>query len=397
MDRKKIGIVTIYNHNYNFGAVLQAYALQRTLIELGVDAVVLDIRFKQVDVVSGKNKITISRICNKMRCEIQKIYFKDEIRRLHDRCTKYQNFKEQWILTTKTIEEEELCSIGDTFDLYIAGSDQIWNPNYWKAAYFLDFVPDGTRKISYSASIGIREYDKAQQEYARRFLKSFSRISVRETDAVKILKSLKLRQEIEVVLDPTFLLGPVEWDRMCKKVKLPDKYVLCCLLGESRECRKFAVRFARERNVKLVMLTTSYKEMLINHKTGDLELIDVDPGEVLWTIRNATIVLTDSFHIMALSVNYGKQFYVLRRDQDTQHYNMNSRIYSFLKEIGLESRLIEGDRLPDQEMIVYEQVEKILEKRKEESLLFLKSVLQLRVQKRAEGGRFEEGWSSNDI
>lgn len=370
--------MTIYHDNYNFGAVLQAYALQRILTDMGAEASVLDIRFKQNTGACGKRRGALSRIRNKVLRTIQKRFYAGKIQRLKDRCRKYQSFKEHWIRTTDTVEEDDLRNIGDEFDLYIAGSDQIWNPDYWKGAYFLDFVHEIGRKASYSASIGVSSYNRSQKEYVYEQLKSFSRISVRETDARAILKGLGLEQEIEVVLDPTFLLGPAEWDRLCHKTALPDQYVLCCLLGTGREHRSFAVKLARAEKLKLVMLTTGYQEMLLNSRTGDLELIDVDPGEVLWAIKNARVVLTDSFHIMALSVNYGKQFYVLRRDQDTQQHNMNSRIYSFLKETGLEARLIDSDIVPDLEAIDYRQVEKLLLKRKEESLKFLQSVIALR-------------------
>ena len=370
---RKIAIVTIFSGNCNFGASLQAYALQKKAAELGADVRVLNIEFERI---KEKRKITPERIKRKLDHIFHKIIYWDSVGKLNERCELFNQFKEECISTYK-VKESELKNLADKFDVFVAGSDQIWNPNYWKPAYFLTFVSEEKKKAAYAASIGVSNYSDEEKKYVRKQLESFKAISVREKEGKKILDAMELPQDIQVVLDPTFLLKSVEWDNIVKKVDISYKYILCCFLGDDMECRKTAKNYAKQAGMKLVLLTTSYKELKLNHKIADLELIDIGPREFLYLVKNAEMVFTDSFHVMALSINYRKQFWVFERSDNLENNNMNSRIYSLLKILGLESRLINKDDIDriDEELIPYETVEEKIKTEKEKSMLFLRKIV----------------------
>lgn len=373
MEQKKIGIVTIYHKNYNFGAALQAYALQSTIEKLGHTAQIMDI-----EPVPGEKRNASpnwkDRLVAKVRQKIRAVKYAKEIGLLARRCEKFEQFKKSHIYATDPVLPSKLQVLGDCYDIYIVGSDQVWNPEYWQDAYFLGFVDEGKVKASYAASIGVDDLDGPDAEKLRKGLEDFTYISVREERAREILEESGVKSPVEVLPDPTFLIDSLEWRNISTPLGLPEDYLICCFLGDNGDHREIAKNMAKRMGLSLVMITTSLREMEMNHGIGDMELIEMDPADFLYAIDKASLVLTDSFHVMALSINLNKAFYVLRRDSDLEKRNMNSRIYSLLQQLGLEERLIDKEPTSAEE-IAYGAVNEKIDQMRDRAISYIKRMI----------------------
>lgn len=380
---KKVGVVTIFNNN-NYGASLQAYALQKQLLDWRLDAEIIHIDF------SGPRESRCRRLLREpvkipeklaraVGRRIQGFIFRKELERIRLRNQAVLDFERQNIRACEVVREGELAKISDKYDYVIAGSDQIWNPQYWHAAYFLDFVGEKIPKISYAASTGVSSYTERQREIVHNFLERFSAVSVREEEGKKLLEGLT-DQEIQVVLDPVFLLEPEEWDLICSPQILEGEYLFCYFLGTNPDHRKWAEQMAARFRLQLVTLSDGgfkWRDM----RFGNKRLYDIDSGGFLSLIKNARVVLTDSFHCMAFSIIYRKRMFVVLRSEDHDSKSMNSRIYTALSRLGLERQLVDGnEELWDAETPleeIYAQTQELLERERGSSLGFLRSALGL--------------------
>lgn len=388
---KKIGTVTMYHRNANFGASLQAYALVKMLNNLGYDAQVVNIDFYSE--VGSKNEITIKKlknifsdplqVCKNQYKKMHKKFFlsqdiKNEIEKNKLHIQAVDKFKADFIPHSNLIHHTKLNEFADKYDILIAGSDQVWNPQYWKEAYFLSFAGKNTKKISYAASIAVNSYTKEQQKYTKKYLKDFSSISVREKEGKNILDSF-LDKPIEVVMDPTFLLSKNEWNEIVTPVENINKpYVLCFFIGKNEIHREWATKMAKKSGLNLISLSDGVlKEMDINH--GDKRLYNVDSRQFMWLIKNAEYVITDSFHCMVFSIIFESKFYIYKRDNDSDTKSMNSRIYTLTQMLGLQSQIVDGDEskwnFDKTSEEIYDGVSEKIQKEVDRSLEYLKKAL----------------------
>ena len=353
MDR--VGVVTLFRNNSNYGAVMQAYALQRVIEKMGCDVELIDIDFQ-----SRRKRSIFYLLADKafpagptarLYLSWIKIYkfalFQPKnwemlriAKKLHNRGMLVSKFKQNTIRTSGPYRPEELPAANERYDIFIAGSDQIWNPTYWKQPFFLDFVAAGKRKASYAASIGRSSLTEEEKVIFKEKLKDFAYISVRENEG-KLLLEPVLGREVTVVLDPTLLLTGREWEKLEEPIHIGRDYLLCCFLGESREHRLFARKVAARLGMKCALIMTGTMEVNVGSGLADVELIDVSPGQFLTLIKNAGMVLTDSFHFTVFSIIYRKNFYVMKRNKDTDVANMNARLYTLLGNLALMDRWID--------------------------------------------------------
>lgn len=379
---KKVGVVTIFNNN-NYGASLQAYALQKLLLDWGLYAEVINIDFSTQQESRLKRlfqepvKIP-AKLVGAIGRRIHGLIWRKELARIRLRNQAVLDFEHKNIRASEAIREADLSEISDVYDYVIAGSDQIWNPQYWHAAYFLDFVDDSVPKISYAASTGVSFYTERQCEIVHDFLERFSAVSVREEEGRKLLNGIT-DKDIQVVLDPVFLLEAAQWDKICAPVIVEGDYLFCYFLGENPAHRKWARQMADQFHLQLVTLSDGgFKPADI--RFGDKRLYHIDSGGFLSLIKNAKAVLTDSFHCMAFTIIYQKRLFVVKRNEDHDLKSMNSRIYTTLSMLGLKDRLVdttdkEWDIKTPLEEIYYHTQER-LEKERKKSLDFLKKALE---------------------
>ena len=363
MENRTVAIVTIDDY-INYGNRLQNYALTKLFQNEGFK-VFNGIRiFTKEDWINRTNDeikkiikwfIPFGILKGKMYSPQDKSGLKKEReKKFLDFVHSYTTILDPIICSSHSRAARSLKKYG--IDYYIAGSDQVWNPYYEAKEYeFLTFVPK-EKRLSFAASLGVATIPEEAIWYFKKNLSDMIYISVREERAAEIVKELTGR-DADITLDPTLLLDKADWEYIAKKPELyiEDKYICTYFLGEVPE----AVRaFAIEREMPIYALNSQ----------DSPDLYTLDPAEFLYMIQNASYVLTDSFHAVAFSIKFNKEFYVFDRKQDGVS-SMFSRIETITKRFGLENRIQNRDRIVEQEPVSnWNEIEKELIAEKNKSM-----------------------------
>ena len=348
MPTPRIGIFTFYTGNY--GAALQAFATQYYLrTRLGLDAAVVrtrpgvpgETRLTRLLLRGGLFRSPIAKLRRRLRRTEPQPGASFQAR-LAERARKFAEFEETQLAlddNPNRLYREYYRSPPD-YDIYLSGSDQVWNPTGFgrcNPVYYLDFVPEGRKRVSYASSFAISEIPARYRREMKRFLARFDSISVRETGGADIVEELTgIRPP--VVVDPTFLLTGEEWRRLIGTGSPAprDPYILFYRLGTQPGYRQFRDHVLTQ--TRLHSLTIPTREQDAPCGEG---VCDAGPFDFVRLIAQAALVVTDSFHAAALSINLGTPFYALLRDDPAKKGNMNSRVHSLLKRLDLTGRLID--------------------------------------------------------
>lgn len=327
---KKIGILTFHNV-YNYGGVLQAYALCKALDQYEVECIDYNQPDRAEDYkhkIYSKNKSLKTNLKHFLKYYI--------LRQGVGKETLIKKFiKEYMPLSKEQFESlEQLKSIKDYYDVLISGSDQIWNPQFTgkklDPVYFLEFGGDNTRKISYASSAGAHNFNEIEKEALVKKLHHFTNIAVREEFLQNQINGL-LDNKVKVVLDPTLLLDREAWRGVQKKVKdVKDNYILMYTFDNDKTC----IEIAKEMGIKLNCKVISISQRVVNDKAVDISLSNIGPSEFLWLFDNAHFVVTNSFHGTTFSIINRKSFYSIYKNSNPY------RVLNLLSQIGLESRLV---------------------------------------------------------
>lgn len=362
---EKIGIVTWFNYD-NYGTVLQAYALQQKINSLGYESKIVNYLPK-----TRKTNIFDMNI-NYFQDKIKNsLFLKKYSKKLCNRSLLFENFRKNHLLLTDKCESHiDLKKTSDLFNKIVCGSDQIWNPNFFDKHFFLDFVDDNNKKISYSPSLGVDDIkDELLKKEIASYIDSFSCLSIREEKGKEILEKI-CSKKIEVLMDPTLLLTKDEW---CNNLQLKTDtkpFILCYFLGNNKKYIQIAKNISKKYNLPIKVLPTS---TLISKFKKEEILFDCGPKEFVDNINNASIILTDSFHGIIFSINFEKDFIALKRFKDGSK-SQNSRVYNILKKFNLESRLYDGNI--NFSHIDYERVNNILLTERLKSVKYLVNSLE---------------------
>lgn len=380
---KKVGIVSCY-FKHNYGSMLQAYATQQILDNLGIENETINID-ENIDFSKGKKKYYMTQITNftfiKSKLGMVKLKFdkklkKDLGRNIAVRDKKYKEFETKFRLTKAYKTYQELTEKCKDYSSVLVGSDQLWLPVNVVADYYtLNWVPDDVNKISYATSFGVSTVPEKYKEKYKKFLDRINYLSVREEAGCKLVKELS-SNEATLVCDPTLLLTKDEWMGIQKEEPIiKEKYILCYFLGSNIEHRKFAERLKEKNGCKIVSLNHADEYVKYSDIFADEMPYDIGPAEWINLIRNAEYVCTDSFHGTVFSLLNNKKFFTFRRYSNSSKVSTNSRIDSLLNIVDLHDRLLNGDEeILDciEKQIDYEQVNKKLDKFRNESKEFLK-------------------------
>ena len=260
------------------------------------------------------------------------------------------------------------------YDVYIVGSDQVWNPyNYTSLdPYFLKFAPQGKTKISYASSFGVSSLPDYSQSYYCDALRQLNSVSVREENAVKLVEDVS-GKKAQWVLDPTLLLTGEEWNKFAKQLDgIPEEFVLIYEVTPCSYVKQLALIIAKELGCKVVRINCE-----ASRKEDDNEVInvmDAGPAEFIWLFSKARMVVTNSFHGLAFSLNMQRDFFVVTPERKQN----NSRQNSLLRLVGLENRMIiEGGKIPERQnyYVDYSKVNPQLEAARERSKKYLLSAI----------------------
>lgn len=347
--RKRVGILTMYYDSANYGGLLQAYALVRYLNARGYDSKQICYDFSKITIninkPSNKQKshaiLRLKKIVKKTLNECDNaIHGLTDLKKLRKNACK--DFRDSIPHTKEVYSVDTLKRTNEDFDVFITGSDQVWNPNGYRPGFFLTFV-DGAKKtkIAYAASVSNRISSKALDVY-KKALQDFDVISVREKADVLQIKKVT-EKEVQWAVDPVFLLSKEEWSSVASDIDdiISRPYIFCYFLGDSSKQRSVALEYASSKKLKIV--TIPYMQMnyrKCDSEFGDVKLLKVTPNQFLGLIRNAERVFTDSFHATAFSLIFQKKFVVFERNG---HPEMIERIKSILRLFKCDENLINED------------------------------------------------------
>ena len=339
----RTGLMTCYIDNY--GACLQAYALSKTIEEIAGQCEIIQYT-PYYDIEQSKPKtIPQEAVSLKLkRALLHPVKFakrQNYFQKSKMRAVKFQSFRDEHLKFGDTFYKtyEQLKANPPQLDAFVCGSDQIWNPvihrNTNVPAYFLDFVPKGKKRIAYSPSIGVQELPEECKGGMAEFLTKFDYLSVREQRGLELISEIS-DAKAQVIIDPTLLLNGEKWSQIAKSVSVSGEYIFCYLFNENSETYKFVSAVAKQTGLKVVTLPYSFNDIYSKSE----KIYDAGPCEFLYLIKNAAMVITDSFHATAFSLNFNKDFYCILRNKVGEKNNMNSRIHSILDIAGLTSRIV---------------------------------------------------------
>ena len=255
----KVGVITL-SCAYNYGAVLQAYATQQFLTWSGHDAVLIDYVTEryQIDNEDFVYKSTVRWRKN----FLTRFLWKHTKHRNEEICRDFfREFVETHIPKTKEyLSNAELKSDLPDCQAFVSGSDQIWNTDFsWDRQpdlpFFLDFVPDGRKRVAYSSSFGECHMEPATKERVRGLLSRYDAIAVRESSGKDLVEELGL--SAKVVLDPTMLCNRKIWEELAADRLVDQEYVLLFQINPNKELIRSARQFAASKNLKLILLSAS--------------------------------------------------------------------------------------------------------------------------------------------
>jgi hypothetical protein len=363
---RNIGIITMHRV-LNYGSALQSYALQYSIQKLGGSCELIDYYYPNINKSDDHRKYKLN--------DIAQLYYKYF---MHKKERLFEEFYLKYYFLSKTsyYNKEILHQYPPVYDMYVTGSDQVWNVNNLKedTSFLLSFAPMEAKKIAYAASFAVKDIPEQYRPMYKKYLLRYNAITVRDESGCQILKSLA-NINADVTLDPVFLLDANDWNVLANTSKLAIKkepYILVYALAYAYNPYPYLTKLIRaikkQSKMHIVLLSFSIKQSIGLNNVTNLHSA-VSPEDFLKLFRDAAFVITTSFHGTAFALNFFRPFYVVL-DTDLTGDN---RIYSLLKLIGAEDRAIKkGQIFSDFNMdMSYANIKKALESHRVKSKQFL--------------------------
>lgn len=353
----KIGILT-FHCAHNYGAVLQTYALQEYLCSRGYEVRIIDYRPKAL---VSYYKLFDLRYCLSLKTFLSKVL-------LYPIAKKRAINFERFIQTQLQVEQICMDSSDNDYDVFIFGSDQIWNPYLLKGfdkIYFGEFnAATGRKCVAYAASMGKTTLTTSEYEFLKKALNTFQAISVRELSLKKLLAPIS-DKPITVVADPTFLLNRDYWTKMTSKPKTCKPYVLVYQVVKDPNSMRIANHIAQQISGEIIEL----KAMLsLLHQSS---YQSASPEDFVSYFKYAACVITTSFHGTAFSIIFQRPFYTLKLDT-----RVDTRSEALLSQLMLLDRMVDKNATVSFSDIDYSRVLPALEKMRSASIDFLNASLE---------------------
>lgn len=363
----KVGILSRHSVA-NYGSLWQAYALQTAIENLGYDVVNINYTPKcEIGGTLAKTLLSVSRWGKNPLTKL--IFLAYQYPSFTHTFNTFKKYRIRYLKETDIYSDsEQLKNNIPDVDLFCTGSDQVWNVLYDNKiddTYFFDFLPEGEKRIAYAASFGGNKFQNSDVKKYKAYLKKYDRITVREDSGIDILQNWGILGE--QVLDPTLLLSKTEWEKLLPSKKKKNEYILIYQLRPNKEFDKYAVELSRRTGLKLIRISTMFFQKF---KCGEFHYLP-EAEEFLWYIKNATCLLTDSFHGTCFAANFGTEFIEILPGR------FNARNKSLLRVMGLEDRLLTDfkDFTLYEKRINWEMVDQRRERKKMESINILKNMI----------------------
>lgn len=354
----KLGLIT-FHRAINYGGVLQTFALQQAIEKAGANVEIIDYYCPAIEKMYRPKFKDWFRKNNIKR--VAAVFLKNGILLFNNK--KFSNFRNNYLKTSdkRYLSHEDLRSA--QYDKYITGSDQVWSPVCagFDTAYFLDFVTESKKKNSYAASFGVGAVNEELHNKYYELLHDYNQISVRENDGAKIIKSI-LNKDVDVVPDPTLLLNKREWGYLfSQKRDIKDRYILIYMISEDNALINKAKELSKKTGLKIYYVNDRFYK-----KRGVINLRKVSPEQWVNLFFNAEYIFTNSFHGVAFSINFKKNFFVKALNQNQK---VNSRIFNILEHYNL--------KLDDfNELVQNDEIDKLLEADRRKGNDYLTKILE---------------------
>lgn len=367
---KQAGLITCHNIK-NYGSVFQTYATSKIFERVGYQITVLDYQRPGTDEEGFRKKIKAeSHLAQK---PVLKYFFPKLLDiSLNNIYRVFDDFVDRYITLSKPFDSAKgMQENGLPYDLYISGSDQIWNSSINGSIigpYFLDFAPDTSLKISFASSFGKTKLAACEVDETRRLLSRYDYVTTREESGVKIVKDLGI--EAKAILDPTLWLHKEEWQRLKEEIKTPSKYILVYQLHGNKDFDNYVRALEKKYKMPCLRIDLYYHYIM---KAGR-HVICPTPGQVISLIEKATYVATDSFHMTVFSILFHKKFISLYSEN-----SFSDRINNILLWLNLLDRHVDNyqDFSTLREEIDYDHVDEVLLKKRDELWIWLKETIRL--------------------
>lgn len=357
----KIGILT-FHRSSNYGAILQALALTKAIHKIGINAEIIDYRCEVLE--NNRMPIIIYKGVTLKEIISSTIHFFVRKKKNNN----FKSFIDKHVDISEKVyfNHDDLLRANQLYDLFITGSDQVWNYNLTRfdKAYFLDFVAENHKKNSYAASFGFSTLPEKFNSTYTNLISTFNNISVRELSGNKIINKL-IDMNVPIMMDPVFLLSRDEWNQYSSQTKYED-YILVYTVKKSNDLLLYANELSKKYKCKVIYISDK-----IIPKSNMKYIRGCSPSTFLGLIRDAKYIVTNSFHGVAFSIIYNKQFQVEIPNAT------GTRIESLLNSLNLNNRIIKKQNNMDnfhqcKEIINYSNINKIIALKKAESVEFLK-------------------------
>lgn len=325
----RIGFITIHDTT-SYGASLQTYATYRVLTEMGYHVSLIDYSLQYM------SPNALYRMKNRLKQYIHNIVTGFSLTR---KKRKFKVFRNMYYpnATPHYGSRAEIEANAPDFDVYLCGSDQVWNPEHTKfdTVYFLSFVVNKAAKtlMSYASSIGKDILSETEEAFLREHLKCFDYISVREDSAKKLLEEKFGIQNVEQNIDPTFLLTEDEWRKIAKvSYSLPNDYILFIPMAINPTGEQISNEIKVRTGLPVVVLSGRIKK----YSFADRQIADADQAEFLSMVLNADIIVTNSFHGAAFALHFQKKLIMYK------HPSRNTRLESLSRLLHCENLIVES-------------------------------------------------------
>ncbi|MDD6327622.1 MAG: polysaccharide pyruvyl transferase family protein [Lachnospiraceae bacterium] len=321
---KKIGLITLHRW-FNYGSMLQSYAANRLLNDMGYDCELIDYTPPQID-----NRRSYKLYNEDAEWDAKRVQYSEQIEK---RKRAFNMFMELYKTSTSTYgSDDELLNNPPKYDAYVTGSDQIWNVNMRIAskAYFLHFT-NSDEKYAFSTSVGRCKEDKLQpyQEY----MHMYKKIYMREEDGVNLIQHMCPNTYVDQMIDPTLILDREIWnDIIEKQPMIQGEYIACyaTLDDELDDMMPIIRRVYQEKKIPIVL----FGMILPREEEGIMNIVDAGPFEFIRLIRDASLLITHSFHGTAFALNFNVPFMTYNDSME------NPRKEGVLRMVGLDNRII---------------------------------------------------------
>jgi hypothetical protein len=322
------------HQGYNCGAVLQAFALQQALREMGHACAIVDYDRPMYGTHAlfrcprgPADVLHDLRVLLTLRSQV----------RMRKRFAEFR--AKHLFLTPKTYHSfQDLVADHVVFDVTVVGSDIVWHPQFLSrdsgAVYYLDFLASG-RRVAYAPSFGVSEIPPACRDRMASYIKRFDALSAREESGCRIIRDLTGRESANV-LDPTLLLPAAAYDAVACQPGPHGPYALVYGLQPSEALERLAVTVRQRLKLPVVALVSTIHRTPSDFRFADRIVPGIGPSEFLGWLKGAEFVCTNSFHGVVFAILFHKRFL------SVQSAAMSTRTNSLLDRLGLAAHQLSG-------------------------------------------------------